>query len=97
MADEMHAGSEVFAFSGEDTMAAAIERHINALLAAPMPTDDTPEARDRRRLFAGVARGVIEHLAAHPEALRVVFTNVPSNHSTAEFAAHVQLDASDVP
>lgn len=97
MADELHAGSNVFASVNEDTMAAAIERHLSALMTHPPPPDDTPEARDRRVLFAGIARGVIDHLIAHPEALRVVFTAVPANHTTGEFAAHVQIDASDVP
>jgi hypothetical protein len=97
MADELHAGSNLFSSPAEDTMAAAIERHLRALMATPLPTDDTPEARDRRVLFAGIARGVIDHLIDHPEALRVVFTAVPGNHTTGEFAAHVQIDASDVP
>jgi hypothetical protein len=97
MADQLHAGSQVFASPADDTMAAAIERHISSLLVTPLPGEDTPEARDRRRLFAGIARGVIEHLADHPEALRVVFTQVAAPHATGEFAAHVQVDASDVP
>ncbi len=97
MGDSLHAGSEVFTSQAEDTMAAAIERHISELLATPLAGADTPEARDRRRLFAGIARGVIEHLVDHPEALRVVFTEVPPNHTAGEFAAHVEIDASDVP
>jgi hypothetical protein len=97
MADKLHAGSQVFASQAEDTMAAAIERHISELLTTPLPPDDTPEARDRRRLFAGIARGVIDHLVEHPEALRVIFTAVPPNHTIGQFAAHVQVDASDVP
>ena len=40
------------------SMAAAIEWHLNQLLTTPLPTDDTPEARDRRRFFAAIARGV---------------------------------------
>ena len=78
-------------------MAAAIERRLRELMATPPPTDDTPEARDRRVLFAGIARGVIEHLKHHPEAFEVVFTAVPSNHNTSQFEAHVQVRASDVP
>jgi hypothetical protein len=97
MADDLDAGSNVFSSPLEDTMAAAIERHLRALMTTPLPTDDTKEARDRRVLFAGIARGVIEHLKHHPEALEVVFTDVPSNHTTSEFAAHVQVKASDVP
>src|SRR3954451_19964132 len=97
MADELHAGSNVFSSPSEDTMAAAVERHLRALMTSPPPTDDTPEARDRRVLFAGIARGVIEHLKHHPEALEVVFTKVPSNHAISDFAAHVQAKASEVP
>lgn len=95
----LHAGTQVFTTpSTDDTMAAAIERELIALmttgpdaLAAP-PTENTPESRQRRLLFAAIARGVVDHLVAHPEALRVVFTAVPSNHTTGEFAAHVQVD-----
>lgn len=97
MADELHAGSNVFASPLEDTMAAAVERHLRALMTTPLPTDDTKEARDRRVLFAGIARGVIEHLQQHPEALEVVFTAVPSPHHASEFSAHVDVKASDVP
>ncbi len=96
MADQLHAGSEVFGSPAEDTMAAAIERHIKELMTTDLPTDDTPEARDRRRLFAGIARGVIEHLKHHPEALQVVFTKVPSGEAAADFAAHVEVHAQDV-
>ena len=96
MADKVHAGSNVFSSPIEDTMAAAIERHLRELMQTPPPTDDTPEARDRRVLFAGIARGVIEHLKQHPEALTVVFTAVPPNHATGQFTAHVRIEASDV-
>ena len=103
MADQVHAGTHVFAFPEEDTMAAAIERHFLALMAggpdhlSPPPTDDTREARARRLLFAAVARGVVEHLRAHPEALEVVFTRLPADHVAGEFAAHVLIDPSDLP
>src|SRR3954451_7873805 len=96
MADDLHAGSNVFGSPLDDTMAAAIERHLRELMATPPPTDDTPEARDRRVLFAGIARGVIEHLKHHPEAFEVVFTAVPSPHNTGQFAAHVQVKASEI-
>jgi hypothetical protein len=97
MADELHAGSNVFASPLEDTMAAAVERHLRELMTTPLPTEDTKEARDRRVLFAGIARGVIEHLKHHPEALEVVFTAVPSPHAASQFTAHVNVKASDVP
>lgn len=83
-------------------MAATIERELIALMTAlpdeleAPPTDDTPESRQRRLLFAAIARGVIAHLKRHPEALGVVFTAVPANHTIAQFAAHVEVKASDV-
>lgn len=103
MADELHAGTQVFGTpTADDTMAATIERELIALmttgpdqLEAP-PTDDTPESRQRRLLFAAIARGVIAHLERHPEALGVVFTAVPPNHTISQFAAHVRVEASDV-
>jgi hypothetical protein len=76
-------------------MTAAIEYQLNQLLATPLPTDDTPEARDRRRLFAAIARGVIEHLKENPDALKVVFTSVDGG-ILGNYAAHVEVQASDV-
>jgi hypothetical protein len=103
MADQLHAGTQVFTTPAtDDTAAAAIERAMNALMStgpdalSPPPADDTRESRQRRLLFAAIARGVIAHLKAHPEAFEVVFTEVPSNHTISEFGAHVQVKASDV-
>jgi hypothetical protein len=74
----------------ENSMAAAIERHLNELLGPnALPTEDTPEARDRRRMFAAVARGVIDHLAANPEALKVVMTRAP--HDESDYEGHVVI------
>src|SRR3954451_21803191 len=102
MADELHAGTQVFSSPAADTMAAAIERELIALmttgpdgLEAP-PTENTRETRQRRLLFAAIARGVIAHLEGHAEALAVEFTGVPSGLTTSEFSAHVQVKASDV-
>jgi hypothetical protein len=97
MADELHPGDNLFSSPAEDTMAAAIERQLRALMETPFPTNDTKEARDRRVLFAGIARGVVEHLKHHPEAFEVVFTAVPSPHDTGQFTAHVQVKASEIP
>jgi hypothetical protein len=97
VADELTAGSTIFAAATENSMAAAIERHINALLVQPLPFENTPEARDRRRLFAGIARGIIEHLIANPLALEVVFTQVPGPEPVSAYKAHVEVKASDVP
>jgi hypothetical protein len=77
-------------------MAEAIEAQLNAMLAQPLPADDTDEARDRRRFFAALARGVIKHLKDNPQALEVVFTQVASPHSTGQFKAHVQVNVLDV-
>jgi hypothetical protein len=103
VASNVHAGTQVFtAPSTDDTMAAAIERELIALMTGPPdhldapPTDNTAESRQRRLLFAAVARGVVAHLKAHPEAFEVVFTAVPSPHAPSQFAAHVQLKAADV-
>jgi hypothetical protein len=79
-----------------NSMAAAIETQLNAMLTEPLPADDTPEARDRRRFFAALARGVIKHLKDNPDALEVVFTQVASPHNTSDFKAHVKVNASDV-
>jgi hypothetical protein len=79
------------------SMAAAIESQLNGMLAEPLPAENTPEARDRRRFFAAVARGVLQHLKENPDALRVVFTQVAGPHSTSQFQAHVAIDVIDVP
>jgi hypothetical protein len=77
-------------------MAEAIEAQLNAMLDIDLPSEDTQEARDRRRFFAALARGVIKHLKDNPDALEVVFTQVASPHNTSEFKAHVKVNASDV-
>ena len=94
MADKLTGGTTVFA-GGENSMGAAIERQLNRLLTEPLPTDDTPEARDRRRMFAAIARGVIEHLAANPEALKVQITAAPGGHE-GEYAGHVVIQGTDI-
>jgi hypothetical protein len=98
MADELTAGGTVFS-SGENSMAAAIERQLNDLLfddgMATLPTANTQEARDRRRMFAAIARGVIEHLAANPTALRIVMTSAP--HDEDDYVGHVAIDWRELP
>lgn len=58
-----------------NSMAAAIEAELNALLAADglpqLDIDNTPESRDRRRLFAAIARGVVRHLHDNLDAIGV--------------------------
>jgi hypothetical protein len=78
------------------SMAAAIEAQLNDMLTEKLPGEDTQEARDRRRFFAAVARGVIKHLLDNPDALQVVFTAVPAPHVIADFKAQVQVNADDV-
>ena len=79
-------------------MAGAIERQLNDLLddagLEELPTADTPEARDRRRMFAAIARGVIEHLAANPEALKIVMTSAP--HDESDYVGHVVIQGTDI-
>ena len=94
MATELTGGDTVFG-DGENSMGAAIERQLNNLLTDPLPTDDTAEARDRRRMFAAIARGVIEHLAANPDALKVEITNAPGGHEN-EYAGRVVIEGTDI-
>lgn len=79
------------------SMGLAIEQELNNLLQGAgkerLPTADTEEARDRRRLFAAIARGVIRHMRENDDAFRVVFDNVASPHSTSQFRAHIDIRA----
>jgi hypothetical protein len=58
-----------------DSMAQAIEGQLNALLIAdgldPLPLENTPEVRDRRRLFVAISRGIVQHLSENLDAIRV--------------------------
>jgi hypothetical protein len=98
MANKLTGGGTVFA-TNENSMAAAIERQLNDLLADALldelPTVDTPEARDRRRMFAAIARGVIEHLAENPEALKVVITDAPGGHES-QYKGRVVIEGTDI-
>ena len=98
MADLRGGGSSPTEFAA--SMGAAIEDELNKLLGhdgkTQLPSDGTTqEARDRRRFVAAVARGVIRHLKENPDALEVVFTQVPSPHSTGDFKARVQVQWAD--
>ncbi|SHF99685.1 hypothetical protein SAMN02745157_3307 [Kaistia soli DSM 19436] len=57
------------------SMAEAIEQSLNTSLIADglpgLPMEDTPERRDRRRLFVAIARGVIGHLKAQQASMVV--------------------------
>jgi hypothetical protein len=90
----LKAGDDYLDFTG---LGRAIEEELNELLVYadmdPLPTDDPDAARDRRRLFAAIARGVLRHLRDNPDAFQVVFTEVASPHETWEFSAHIVIDA----
>ncbi len=94
MADKLTGGGTVFV-TGENSMAAAIERQLNNLLADPLPTDDSPEARDRRRMFAAIARGVIEHLAGNPDALKVQITQAPGGN-VSQYEGRIVIEGTDI-
>jgi hypothetical protein len=57
-----------------NSMAKAIEEELDKLLQADglagLPMDEG-EARDRRRLFVAIARGVVRHLEQRREAIDV--------------------------
>jgi hypothetical protein len=94
MATKLTGGGNVFA-TGENSMAAAIERQLNKLLVEPLPTVDSPEARDRRRMFAAIARGVIEHLAANPDALVIQITDAPGGNES-QYEGRVVIQGTDI-
>ena len=93
MATKLTGGGTVFT-TGENSMAAAIERQLN-LLVEPLPTGDSPEARDRRRMFAAIARGVIEHLAANPDALAIEITDAPGGNES-QYEGRVVIQGTDI-
>jgi hypothetical protein len=73
MADRLYGGT-LADFETTDNMARAIENayrqmRISAGITEPLPSG--PNAQDMRLLFLAVARGVIQHLAAHPQAFEV--------------------------
>ena len=76
MADQLYGGT-LADFDTTDNMARAIEdaysqMRISAGITEPLPSG--PNAQDMRLLFLAVARGVIQHLAAHPQAFEVQAT-----------------------
>src|SRR5690606_41801800 len=58
-----------------NSMAAAIEAELNALLFADglprLDIDNSPESPDRRRRFAAISRGVVRHHVATLDATKV--------------------------
>lgn len=71
-------------FSG--SMAEAIEQSLNTSLIADglpgLPMEDTPERRDRRRLFVAIARGVVGHLKAQQASMVVPYDDDGLSRST---------------
>lgn len=61
----------------DDSLAKAIEDQLNWLLdnddIEPLPTDNSRETRDRRRMFVAIARGVIQHLDANAASITIDF------------------------
>ena len=61
------------AFSG--SMAEAMEDALNELLSdegkPTVPTDNTPETRDRRIMFVAIARGIVKHLVENQAAFTI--------------------------
>ena len=59
----------------DSSLAAEIEKQLNQLLSADgikeLPTDDSPETRDRRRMFVAIARGVIQHLYDNRTSIKI--------------------------
>lgn len=67
------------------SMADAMERAFNQLLQndgkTQFPIDSTQdETRDRRRLFAAIAQGVVAHLRDNPDAFDIANKNTNSEH-----------------
>jgi hypothetical protein len=91
MADQLYAGTNA-AFAG--SMAEAMENAMDALLFAEknihLPTADTEERKDRRRLFIAIAAGVINHLAARDGAIEVTVHHGGGNNETAGSVIHVR-------
>jgi hypothetical protein len=69
MAAQLYAGSLT---DFNDSMAQAIENALNALIG-PLPSSPQKLVDDRRALFIAISQGVINHLAAKQEALKIDF------------------------
>jgi len=76
MGDKTDPSKKPAEFAG--SMAEAMENAFNGLLGSenpPMKTfkvdTNTPEARDRRRMFVAIAQGVVRHLKDHAGALAI--------------------------
>ncbi|HEY5955636.1 MAG TPA: hypothetical protein VIV60_03740 [Polyangiaceae bacterium] len=58
-----------------NSMAKAMEDALNDLLddedKPTLPTDNSPETRDRRLMFVAIARGIVNHLVANEAAFTI--------------------------
>jgi len=65
-----------------NSLAAAIETELNALLSADglqaLPLDNSQDTRDRRRMFVAIARGIVRHLRDNANAIDVTVNATPS-------------------
>jgi hypothetical protein len=72
------------------SLAAAIEAALNFYQTGEgkdaVPVDNTTETRDRRIMFLAIAKGVIDHLTAHPGAFRIV------DHLDNPTNLHIEID-----
>nr|WP_310525016.1 hypothetical protein [Polymorphobacter sp.] len=68
------------------SMAEAIENELNARMILDglpgLPMEDTPERRDRRRLFVAIARGVMRHLKDNEASIVVPYKDGAANRVT---------------
>ena len=84
MGNQLKAGNLTASTNPDDpaflnSMAAEIESELNRLMTddglPPLSKDASDRSvRDRRRLIVAIARGVVKHLAANPDAF-VITTN----------------------
>lgn len=70
-----------------NSLAARIESELNSILAGEgrdtfLVNDNSADARDRRMLFVAIARGVVAHLVANPEAFKLKLTHDAGGHVT---------------
>ena len=69
------------------SMAEAIENELNTRMILDglpgLPMEDTPERRDRRRLFVAIARGVMRHLKDNEASIVVPYVDGGTNRATA--------------
>jgi hypothetical protein len=63
----------------DNSLASQIENELNSILGGEGrdtfdTNDNSSDARDRRMLFVAIARGVVAHLVANPDAFKLNLT-----------------------